>query len=84
MIIVNNRKFIAASFANEDEIERVVLENAEYIFGPDSIMLPKSLIRSADGSGTIPDGYVSLSNSLTSLFSDTERHRRISVHSQVV
>jgi hypothetical protein len=28
--------------------------------------------------------YVSLSNSLTSLFSDTERHRRISVHSQVV
>ncbi|HQB38484.1 MAG TPA: hypothetical protein PL053_04335 [Deltaproteobacteria bacterium] len=57
MIIVNNRKYIAASFANEDEIERVVLENAEYIFGPDSIMLPKSLIRSADGSGTIPDGY---------------------------
>ena len=57
MIIVNNRKYIAASFASEDEIERVVLENAEYIFGPDSIMLPKSLIRSADGSGTIPDGY---------------------------
>jgi hypothetical protein len=57
MILVNNRKYIAASFANEDEIERVVLENAEYIFGPDSIMLPKSLIRSADGSGTIPDGY---------------------------
>ena len=27
---------------------------------------------------------LSLSNSLTSLFSDTERHRRISVHSQVV
>ena len=27
---------------------------------------------------------MSLSNSLTSLFSDTERHRRISVHSQVV
>ena len=57
MIIVNNRKYVAASFNNEEEIERVVLENAEYIFGPDSIMLPKSLIRSADGSGTIPDGY---------------------------
>lgn len=57
MIIVNNRRYVAASFDNEEEIERVVLENAEYIFGPDSIMLPKSLIRSADGSGTIPDGY---------------------------
>jgi len=57
MIIVNNRRYVAASFNNEEEIERVVLENAEYIFGPDLIMLPKSLIRSADGSGTIPDGY---------------------------
>jgi len=57
MIIVNNQKYIAASFDNEEEIERVVIENAEYIFGPDSIMLPKSMIRSAEGSGTIPDGY---------------------------
>lgn len=57
MIIVNNRRYVAASFDNEEEIERVVLENAEYIFGPDSILLPKSLIRSADGAGTIPDGY---------------------------
>jgi len=57
MIILNGRKYISAAFENEEEIERVVLENAEYIFGPDSIMLPKSLIRSADGAGTIPDGY---------------------------
>lgn len=57
MIIVNDRKYVAASFVNEEEIERVVIQYAEYIFGPDSIMLPKSLIRSADGVGTIPDGY---------------------------
>ena len=49
MIIVADKKFVAASFDNEEEIERVVLENAEYIFGADSIMLPKSLISSADG-----------------------------------
>ncbi len=57
MIILSDRKFIAASFENEEEIERVAFENAEYIFGPDSILLPKSLIKSADGSGTIPDGF---------------------------
>ena len=57
MIIIDDRRFIEASFVNEEEIERVVLANAEYIFGADSILLPKSLIRSADGSGTIPDGY---------------------------
>jgi hypothetical protein len=57
MIIVADRKYIAASFDNEEEIERVVIKHAEYIFGPDSIILPKSIIRSADGFGTIPDGF---------------------------
>lgn len=57
MIIVSGKKFVAASFDNEDEIEQVVIANAEYIFGPDSILLPKSLIKSADGFGTIPDGF---------------------------
>lgn len=57
MIIIGDRKFVTSSFENEEEIEGVVMSNAEFIFGPDSIMLPKSLIRSADGSGTIPDGF---------------------------
>jgi len=57
MIIIADRKFVTSSFENEAEIERVVMTNAEFIFGPDSIMLPKSLIKSADGSGTIPDGF---------------------------
>jgi hypothetical protein len=57
VVILGNQRFIEASFDNEEEIERVVLDNAEYIFGPDSILLPKSLIRSADGRATIPDGY---------------------------
>jgi Restriction Enzyme Adenine Methylase Associated len=57
MIIIADRRFVSSSFDNEEEIERVVISNAEFIFGPDSIMLPKSLIKSADGSGTIPDGF---------------------------
>jgi len=58
MIVHGEKKFIAAKFSNEEEIEKVVEKNAEYIFGPDSIYLPKTLIKSADGVGTIPDGFV--------------------------
>ena len=58
MIIQGKTKFITASFGSEQELESVVQSNAEFIFGPDSIYLPKSLIRTSDGVGTIPDGYV--------------------------
>lgn len=58
MIIAGSKKFIAAAFASEEELELVVQANAEYIFGPDSLYLPKSLIHTSDGKGTIPDGFV--------------------------
>ena len=58
MIIQGKLKFIAAPFSSERELESVVQSNAEFIFGPDSIYLPKSLIRTSEGVGTIPDGYV--------------------------
>lgn len=58
MLIIDDRKFVLTKFASEDELERVVIANAEYIFGPSSIYFPKSLIRTTDGAGTIPDGYV--------------------------
>ena len=57
MIIHGAKKFISAAFDSEKELESVVQVNAEYIFGPDSIYLPKSLIRSPEGFGTIPDGF---------------------------
>jgi hypothetical protein len=57
MLIFGDRRFISATFDSEAEIENVVNENAEYIFGPDSILLPKSLIKSADGFGSVPDGF---------------------------
>ena len=57
MIILNDKKFVSQSFENEEELENVVIEYFEYIFGPDAILLPKKLIKSAEGSGTIPDGF---------------------------
>lgn len=58
MLIVEGRKFVLAPFDSEEELERVVVENAEYLFGPSSIYFSKSLIATRDGAGTIPDGYV--------------------------
>jgi hypothetical protein len=58
MIIQGKTKYITAPFGSEQELETVVQSNAEFIFGPDSIYLPKSLIRTSDGVGTVPDGYV--------------------------
>jgi hypothetical protein len=57
MIITTDKKFIKAPFENESEIENVVIKNYEYIFGPSSVYLPKALIKTGDGGGTIPDGF---------------------------
>jgi len=58
MLIIEGRKFVYQSFNSEEELERVVVENSEYLFGPASIYFSKSLISTRDGAGTIPDGYV--------------------------
>lgn len=57
MLIIGERKFIKTPFNNEQELEQVVVDNYEYIFGPTSIYLPKALIKTGDGTGTIPDGF---------------------------
>jgi hypothetical protein len=57
MLILGDQRFIEAPFDSEEELEQVVGDNFEYLFGPSSIYLPKSLIRTKDGAGTIPDGY---------------------------
>lgn len=58
MLIFRDIKYIKTPFKNEDELEQVVISNYEYIFGPTSIYLPKKLIKTGDGTGTIPDGFV--------------------------
>jgi hypothetical protein len=57
MLIIRDRIFIKTPFVNEQELEQVVVDNFEYIFGPSSVYLPKTLIKTGDGTGTIPDGF---------------------------
>lgn len=57
MLISNGKQFLQTPFDSEEELENVVVQNADYIFGPGSIYLPKRLIHTLDGYGTIPDGF---------------------------
>ncbi len=57
MLIFKEAKFIKSPFDSESELEQVIVDNYEYLFGPDSFYLPKTLIRTSDGAGTIPDGF---------------------------
>lgn len=57
MLILKDRKYVKTPFDSEQELEQVVIDNYEYIFGPTSIYLPKALIKTGDGTGTIPDGF---------------------------
>jgi len=57
MLIFKDAKFIKSPFENEPELEKVVIQNYEYLFGPNSFYLPKVKIKTADGVGTIPDGF---------------------------
>lgn len=55
MLILDSKKFIPAPFVDEAELEKVVFDNFEDIFGPNSIYISKALIKTFDGSGTIPE-----------------------------
>jgi len=57
MLIFKDTKYIKSPFDSESELEQVIVDNYEYLFGPTSFYLPKALIRTSDGVGTIPDGF---------------------------
>jgi len=57
MLIFKDTKFIKSPFDSEAELEQVIVDNYEYLFGPTSFYLPKAKIKTADGAGTIPDGF---------------------------
>jgi len=58
MIVIGEERFVSVPFESEAELEGVVERFSEHIFGPDSVYLPKALIRSPEGHGTVPDGFV--------------------------
>ena len=57
MLISATKRYIQTPFDSEEELENVVVQNYEYIFGPSSIYLPKGKISTPDGAATIPDGF---------------------------
>jgi Restriction Enzyme Adenine Methylase Associated len=57
MLVFKDTKFVKSPFDNESELEKVIIQNYEYLFGPNSFYLPKAKIKTADGGGTIPDGF---------------------------
>lgn len=57
MLKFNDTKFIKSPYGSEAELEKIVEENYEYLFGPSAFYLTKTLIRTSDGIGTIPDGF---------------------------
>jgi hypothetical protein len=58
MIVHGSDKYFRTPFSDENEIENVVKEYAEYLFGSSILFLPKSKITTLGGTGTIPDGFV--------------------------
>lgn len=58
MIVHGTNKYFRAPFTDENEIEKVVKDYAEYLFGSSILLLPKSKITTIGGTGTIPDGFV--------------------------
>jgi hypothetical protein len=58
MLIGSKYKYTKVAFENESEIEEVVNDNSELLFGSYAIFLPKSKIATVGGKGTIPDGIV--------------------------
>lgn len=58
MLVGEDVQFVKASFSDEAEIEQVVQDHSELLFGSISIYLPKQKVTTIGGAGSIPDGFV--------------------------
>ena len=57
MLISGKNKFVKSPFTSEDELKRMVIENADYFFGPSSFCLSRELISNKDGFEVFTDGF---------------------------
>ena len=57
MLVMDTRTYLEQGFRDEAEIERVVAQHAQVLFGNDVIFLPKTKIETQGGTSTIPDGF---------------------------
>jgi hypothetical protein len=57
MLISGKSKLVNSLFNSEDELKKMVVENADYFFGPSSFCLAKDLLSDKDGFEEITDGF---------------------------
>jgi hypothetical protein len=57
MLISGKSKFVNSPFTSEDDLKRMVIENADYFFGPSSFCLSRELISNKDGFDVFTDGF---------------------------
>ncbi len=57
MLISGNSKFIKSPFTSEDELKKMVIENADHFFGSGSFCLSRELISNKDGFEVFTDGF---------------------------
>ena len=57
MLISGKNKFVKSPFTSEDELKKMVIENADYFFGPSSFCLSRELISNKDGFEVFTDGF---------------------------
>jgi hypothetical protein len=58
MLVNDTEQFLKTNFENEAEIERVVQQYAQQIFGGSIIYLPQARLSTVGGRGSIPDALV--------------------------
>ncbi len=58
MLIGENEQYLRVAFDNEAEIEKIVQENYELLFGSTALYIPQTRIQTTGGKGTIPDAVV--------------------------
>ena len=62
ILLKDGIRYLPYKYKDEDELERLLVEHSEIIFGADSVTFPKRKIKAQSGIATIPDGFVLLIN----------------------
>jgi len=57
MLVSKAEQYYKAPFDSEAELEQVVRDYSEQLFGANALFLPKAKISTLGGTGTIPDGF---------------------------
>ena len=58
MLVSKAEQYYKAPFESEAELEQVVRDYSEQLFGSNALFLPKAKVSTLGGTGTIPDGFV--------------------------